>query len=492
MSHGRTCEFDVTPEAALAALHIHQGPTLIDLDETLYLRNSTEDFIDCAQPTFLVAILLRILDALKPWRLTGPDTQDNWRASIVWHLFPWTRWRWRTRVQSLAERHTNTELSTALNARRDLPVVVTVGFRPIVTPLLAAMGYAHVPLVAARIHSFADRRNGKLHMAVSELGRDAVAQSLVVTDSVADLDLLRACHMPLRTRWPQAIYERALSDTYFPGEYISRVKHPGERYIFRAILQEEFALWILTSIGLAHNPLSQIIGLLFLLLSFWAIYERGYIDNDVVAARYELDPKLTSTFSAEWERNTRVQPWIWAALSGAAGVWTLRPSAATFPFYFASWMALLCLVYLCFVFYNRLNKQTRVWLYPFLQMGRTASFTIVSSIEPIGLAALSAHVFSRWLPYLIYRLTKSRDWPEARIGLVRLVSFILFSMLVAASLGPSAILTWCALGLLLWNVYRAKVDLYEVYASAHRIDLSADSKTEGAIDGSSRPSADQS
>ncbi len=36
----------------------------------------------------------------------------------------------------------------------------------------------------------------------------------------------------------------------------------------------------------------HVVGLLFLLLSFWAVYERGYVDNDEIAARYEREPTL--------------------------------------------------------------------------------------------------------------------------------------------------------------------------------------------------------
>jgi hypothetical protein len=486
-----TCEYDVTPEAALAALSGYEGPLLIDFDETLYLRNSTEDFIDCAGPAWLVAMVLRILDVLKPWRLTGRDTQDAWRANVVWIAFPWSRSRWRARVPLLAQKYANAYLAAALEARPDVPIILTVGFRPIVLPLLAAMGYPNAELIASRMFSFADRRNGKLHMAVRKLGHDTVRKSLVLTDSIADLELLRVCKKPLRTRWPDAKYIRAFGDAYVPGEYISRVKHPGERYIFRAILQEEFALWVLSSIGLAPDPLMHLMGLLLLLLSFWAIYERGYVDNDLVASRYESDPKLTAAFNTQGFSKSLIQPWIWATLSGAAGVALIHPAKESFSLHFAAWMGVLATVYLCFIFYNRLDKQTRTWLYPFLQLGRTASFTVVASIEPAGIAALSAHMFSRWLPYLIYRMTASRDWPESRVVLVRLISFILFSLTVVASLGPAALLTWGALGLLLWNVFRARQDLYDVFTSARRIGRSEEKKEESIVSGSSIPNVNK-
>jgi hypothetical protein len=469
-----TCQYTASPDAALEAVRAHEGPLLVDLDETLYLRNSTEDFIDCARPGLLALLLLRVLDVLKPWQLTGGiNTRDTWRACAISTFFPWTAWRWRAKVPILAGRYLNQELKAALEARaQPPPVIVTTGFRSIVAPLLAAMGLADAPLIAARMYSFADRRDGKLRMVMRELGAETVGCSLVVTDSINDLELLQSCARPLRTLWPQAHYRRALSGVYLPGEYISQIKQPRGRYIFRGILQEDFAFWLLSSIGLAINPAIHLVGLLLLLLSFWAIYERGYVDNDLVASRYEPDPQLNATFGSVRVATPTVKPWIWALLAGAAAIAILHPDGMAFVVHFALWVAVLILTYACFVLFNRFDKMTRIWLYPLLQFARGAAFTVVVPIEPAGVAGLGALVLSRWAPYQVYRLTASADWPEARPELVRLISFVLLSLILVCSLGPSVLLTWTALALLLWNVFRARRDIYAVFNSAHRLDRS--------------------
>ena len=161
----------------------------------------------------------------------------------------------------------------------------------------------------------------------------------------------------------------------------------------------------------------------------------------------------------------------------------LHPSQSAFVVHFIAWMAVLVVIYLCFLSYNRLNKKTRIWLYPFLQVGRIASFTVVVGIEPAGVAALSAHLFSRWLPYLIYRLGTSSDWPETRIASVRLISFVLVSLIIVSSFGLTVLLTWSALGLLLWTIFLARVDLYEIFKSSRRIDVSSEVREEGASNG---------
>jgi hypothetical protein len=464
------CHYDAPPDAALAAIGNHDGPVLVDFDETLYLRNSTEDFIDCVWPGLLGLVMLRILDVLKPWRLTGGIvTRDTWRVCAISILFPWTHWRWRARVRWFAERYVNQELMATLKARTQTPVILTIGFTPIVTPLLAAMGFADARLIAARMYSFADRRHGKLWMALRELGAETVCRCLMVTDSVDDIDVLQSCALPLRTIWPKASYRRALSRVYLPGEYISRIKRPGQRYIWRGVLQEDFAFWLLSSIALAGNPVSHVVGLLLLLLSFWAIYELGYIDNDLVAIRYEADPKLSTAFYSVDVATPVVQPWIWAVLAGAAAVAVLHPGWTVFAAYLSRWIAALIMTYALFMFYNRLDKPTRVWIYPLLQFARCAAFMIIVPVTSIGVAALGAHLLSRWVPYKVYRLT-SRQWPVVRPELMRAILFVLLSLLTIGSAGLSTVLTWSALALLLWNIFRARRDLCKVFTSARRID----------------------
>ena len=469
-------QYDASPDDALAAIRAHKGPVLVDLDETLYLRNSTEDFIDLAWPGLLALLLLRVLEVLKPWRLTGGiDTRDTWRICAISSFFPWTRWRWRSKVPFLAQRYVNRELKAALKARAQPPVILTAGFKSFVAPLLAAMGFADALLIAARTYSLADRRYGKLHMATRELGAETVGSSLVVTDSVNDLELLQSCARPLRTLWPQARYRRALGGVYLPGEYIAQIKRPGQRYIFRAVLQEDFAFWLLSSIGLAIDRAAHLVGLLLLLLSFWAIYERGYVDNDLVASRHEANPQLSATFGGVRVATPAVEPWIWALLAGAAAVAILHPDRMAFVVHFARWVVVLILTYVCFVFYNRIDKMTRVWLYPLLQLARSAAFTVIVPIEPAGVAALGAHMLSRWTPYQIYRsgrVTPER-WPNARPELARLISFVLLSLMIVCALGLPALLTWSALALLLWNIFRARRDIYAVFYSAQRLDRSS-------------------
>ena len=228
-------------------------------------------------------------------------------------------------------------------------------------------------------------------------------------------------------------------------------------------------MWLLSSIGLAVNPAFHTVGLLLLSLSFWAIYERGYFNNDVSASRYEVDPVLNAAFGRVEVATPAAQPWIWALVAGGAANLILHPHDDAFIAHFGLWIGVLVSTYACFSLYNHIDKMSRVWLYPLLQLARSAAFTVVVPIELAGAAALAAHVLSRWVPYQFYRLA-SRRWPNMRMPLMRLISFMLLIVLIACAVGTSAMTTWSTLALLLWNMFRGRRDIYVVFKSARRID----------------------
>jgi phosphoserine phosphatase len=465
-----TTPHDVAPETALGALRNHDGPILLDLDETLYLRNSTEDFIDSAWPGLVALLLLRVLDVIKPWRWTGGEaTRDVWRVRLIATLLPWTRKRWNARIQGLAARFANQRLLAALRVRETAPIISTTGFQSIVTPLVKALGLPQARIVAPRLTSFADRRAQKLDLVVAALGRETVQRALVLTDSAQDLTLLDACARPLRTIWPEARYRPALSGVYLPGQYVSQVKRPGARYIWRGILQDDFAFWVLTSIALAAVPAMHVLGLLFLLLSFWTIYERGYVDNDLVAARLEADPKLSAEFSTSPVATPSVQPWIWALGSGAIAIWLLRWPEAPVLADFVQWGIVLLATHAWFALYNRFDKGTRVWMFAGLQFARAAAFTALVPITAIGMVALGAHVIAKWVPYCLYR-HGGKDWPDAPVNLMRLLFFVVLAVLLAIAEGFAHLLSASAVALLLWTLYRARHEIVAVFNSARRLD----------------------
>jgi hypothetical protein len=459
---------------SIAAVLTHTGPVLLDFDETLYLRNSTEDFIDCARPALLALLVLRLLDFIRPWRWTGgEDTRDVWRVRCIVLCFPWTHWLWRRRIGSLASQAANLPLIQAVKTRAQAthcpaPVIATLGFSSIVVPLAAALGLpTQLRIVAPRLDTFADRRAGKFRLVAKAIGHEAIRRALVLTDSPQDQALLNACAQPLHTVWPEARFRPALAGFYLPGQYLSRVKRPGERYITRGILQEDFALWVLSSVALSTQPFAHIAAMLLLLLSFWTIYERGYVDNDLIAARYEHDPKLHDAFYEALVPTPFWTPWLWALASGAAAVLLLRGATpAAWPM-FLKWTAVLIATYAGFAAYNRLDKKTRIWLYSGLQLARSAAFAVLVPVTLVGAAAIGAHVFAKWVPYYIYRV--GGNWPPDSHFMTRLMCYVLLSVLVGLAAGFASVWTWTAAALLAWNVFRARRDLLASFTAANRL-----------------------
>ena len=60
--------------------------------------------------------------------------------------------------------------------------------------------------------------------------------------------------------------------------------------------------------------------------------------------------------------------------------------------------------------------------------------------------------------------------PSCGPSWVRTISFVLLSLLTVCSFGLSPLLKWSTLALLLWNIFRARSDIYAVFNSARRID----------------------
>jgi hypothetical protein len=464
-------KFTTTPEEALVALASHNGPVLIDLDETLFFLNSTEEFINCAMPGLMALLLMRLLDVLKPWRWTGGEvTRDVWRVRCIVCFFPWTLLVWKHRLASLSKKYVNEPLVASLASTKQEVTIVTVGFKLIVFPLIKQFGLRNVDIVSCRLGAIADRRRGKLALATEQLGIEQVRQSLIITDSVDDLPILEVCAKPFLVIWPQAAYRTALTRVYLPGQYVSQIKRPGERYILRGIIQEDFAFWVLASLALAPNPLMHVIGLSFMLLSFWAIYERGYVDNDYVAAHFETAPKLAANYWTSVVATPVWQPWVWGFGSGVIAVAILNGPTELGAIAFIKWSAALIGTYGWFKRYNRYDKLTRTWMFGPLQLMRSAAFLILVPCEVIGVAAVAAHAFARWVPYFMYRFG-NKAWPTENTQTIRLLFFLALATLSAVSLGISTILNWTGLALLLWNIFRARKELPILFKSAHRIDI---------------------
>lgn len=463
--------FDVDPERALATIDEHMGPLVVDLDETLLLCNSTAAFLASAQPSLLAYLLIKLLGVIKPWRWTGGvATRDAWLVRTILLFMPWSLAAWRRQAPALVQDHLNRSLADRLRNHRDPVLVATLGFTPIVRPLIDAAELGdRCQLLSMSPWTSEDRRRGKLELAQRLIGADQLAASLVITDSVDDLSLLSAGRVPLRVIWPESRPIELFRHTYVPGRYLSIVKRPGSRYILKKVLREDLALWVLGSVWLADQPLPHIAGLSLLAVSFWAVYEMGYIDNDRIADRYEPDPVLTDEYHRRPLSIPLWKPLLWAAVAGVAGLWVLRWPNSPVAIDYLRWAAVLVATYGVFTLYNRIDKQTRVLLFPLLQLLRVGAFLALVPTTAIADMALIVQVIMRWVNYFLYR-TRDGRWPTEDLASIRLIVFGAASVLLSAQHDWADLVSPTTLSLLAWHLYLARHTLPRSLANAHRID----------------------
>lgn len=416
------------PEDAVAErLAVHLGPVLVDLDETLYLRNSTEEFIGLAVPNILAAYLLRVLDLVAPWKLLGGHKcRDNWRVLFVLILFPWTYLRWKKHCKEHVPQFINQTLRDSLHAHSKHIVIASNGYQLLIRPMISAFNLPGATLVCCHLLRLKHRRDGKLKLLDTAHYREFIAKALVVTDSYSDADLLRVCKTPCLTVWRDALFKHAFDGlVYLPTDYLSRVKRPRQGAL-RSLVIYDLLPWIL--VGFSVSPhFSELVGLIVLFLSMWSIYEIGYFDNDQCGIKYEHDPKLTPEAQQFNGRYFKTKAWLTALILGAIAIGLI--DAASFIKLYALWVGALFSLNCVYWIYNRIDKTTRTWLYPALQIFRFGALFAVVPVAAVAYAAVFSQVFCRWVNYIIYRQQRSATgvtkWPKTADQSIRLVTFIM-------------------------------------------------------------------
>ena len=198
--------FSATPDEAIATIRAHDGPVIVDFDLTLYRRVSTADFVAAASPRLMARVVTRVADRTA----TDARLRDGRRVRALTTLMPWVRRRWNERAADLArDAHNERLLDAVLAGPTSRPVVVaTLGFDVIVAPmvdaLFAAAPSVPVEVVALTMTAPTRRLDGKLAMVRDAIGAAAIAESLLVTDSLDDRDLLEAVARPLLVEWPES------------------------------------------------------------------------------------------------------------------------------------------------------------------------------------------------------------------------------------------------------------------------------------------------
>ena len=161
----------------------------------------------------------------------------------------------------------------------------------------------------------------------------------------------------------------ALDGYYVPLRYTVEGKYANRRYFTYQILQEDFALLLL---AYAFSPLYAV-GLWFLFLSLYAIYEIGYFDNDHIAALKEEKP-MVSEEAHQFDTHPRIKPWLWSLILAACGILLIYFAGYTvlvLPAAFLAWLVILVIVYSVFYVFNRISPRRRIVVFPQLHILKT-------------------------------------------------------------------------------------------------------------------------
>ena len=450
----------------------HDGPIIVDLDETLYLRNSTEQFIALASPNILAALSLYALSAIKPWRWAGGEScRDNWRVMVILVLFPWTIIRWRSFCARGARDFVNRDLEQALRAGGGNVIIASNGYRRIIEPLVLAMDLPHSLLICCNIRRFNHRTGGKLELVRPFIDEDAIAASAVITDSISDKALLSVCAVPCLTVWAKARYERAFAGLiYYPGYYLSKIKRPG-RSALKSLILNDLLVWILVG-SAATFDVPRTLGLALLFLSMWAFYEIGYYDNDVCALKYEDDPVVSNEMRSGVATSFPRRATTAGVLFGAGGIYLLQPS--NFIYYSATWLFAMLALVMTYRSYNRIDKQSRVWLYLPLQVFRSASLFLIVGGGHVAFAVVGSQIIARWIDYIVYRhqhyAAGGASFPERPQKTVRLMTCTLFLSAVVITEGFEALLIPATLCLPYFAFVAMRAEIPAIMAGLRRLD----------------------
>jgi hypothetical protein len=463
----------MAPFEALKILDDETRPVIVDLDETLFLRNSTEEFLGLARPVLVAEILLRGLDLVRPWRWLGGQTcRDSWRVLFVSVFLPWTLARWRRECALEVPRHVNAPLRDALASAPGPVIIASNGYRRLIRPMLPFLGLPHATLIACELRRLSHRRDGKLALVFSQLESDLIARSIVITDSLDDRNLLDRCAVPCLVKWDGAEFRPAVKNRiYLPGDYLAKVKQPNS-FARQRLVKETLAIWLIAALTSEASSPALLAGLMLLFLSFWSAYEAGYHDNDRCAARYEDDPGLTAEAMAFQDPWFEWKAWISAAIFGVGGI--LLISGWDRPVAFLIWASTLLALRATYWLYNRIDKDTRIWLYLLLQGFRYTAFVGLVAIGPVGWAVCLSTIIPAWMDYVNYRYSRRygiQSFPTTPTRAYRLAVLCMLLVPIIMLGGFSAIWTLATPVALVWfGLITWRRDWQSLYDRAHRLD----------------------
>jgi len=453
---------------------------ILDFDHTLFLSNSTEEYLDCAYPKVLVALVLAFIEGLKPWQLLPQENarfiyRDAIRVWTITLLFPWTLLVWRWKAAQLAQKYGNTEiLDIAITHKWTTKVIASNGFKFILVPLLNALTFQYDILISSQFGQLKNgvRGRGKLDILQGNYG-DYISfeQASFITDN-DDKDLLRVVSNPIQKVWDDARHFRACQNIYIPFVYTEGSNRGNKNHVINTILLTNYLI-LLMSYGMSSAfSIYNAIALFCLSVSFWCIYEAGYYENDFHEVNHEDTKGEGKKILKFADYPVEVGAWTWGGAIALIGIMVYfsqgAPSLAEWKTYgigLSVWATWLLIVRLTFRVYNYSQRPLRVLLYPILQMFRLAGPILFLPLNILGISLIVAQATSRWVWYMVYRTGGDRK--AAPHHVVRLFIFLAFiSLFVATEQSLAPLLTLQFAIMLLWSLSRSASQLRVAFKKA--------------------------
>lgn len=462
------------------SLNLKNDILILDFDHTLFLSNSTEEYLSCAYPSILTGLVLALIEGLKPWRLFPGDNsrfvyRDAIRVLLVTILFPWTILVWKLRAPKISSKYINYELLCSLELSNWKTIIIaTNGFKFIVSSLLNCFEDFQVDILVScefsSVHKSV-RKYGKLKV-IESLDADFIdfSKSTFITDNEDDLDLMSEVDNPISLTWEKAKHFRACENTYIPFVYTEGSDRGNSGHFVKVVLLTNYLILLLTYGFSTNISLNVIISLFLFSISFWCIYEAGYYENDFYEINYESTKGAGKKSLKFKDYPIETGAWIWSLGLGFTGILTLNYGELlnlTQPKeYFITWLvwaSWLLIVRLTFRAYNYSKVKLRILIYPILQVFRLSGPLIFMPLNILGVFLIISQAISRWVWYLVYRTGGDRKNVPHHIVLL----FILLSLTILYILSSgdvSILFTWQFLFILLWSLARSKPQIESLFS----------------------------
>ncbi|MFG1392501.1 haloacid dehalogenase-like hydrolase [Xanthobacter agilis] len=473
---------------------------LVDLDHTLLFANTTEAFLDTLRPRILFVMIHWLIS----WLISGPKLAERGISKnqvfdpmrVFWSaiLAPWSLLAWRSRARQLvAERGNWVLIEALLKAGLDRLVIVTNGHPWLVRPVVSAMGLDRAVLVCGDVRAGPGdiRQVGKISAISRRVPGFTPGKCIAISDSRDDIQMLTRTQRGYLIDWGDPKTKADPLSRYFPFVLTAEGKYPGARVVRRHRFQEDLPVIVLafvfaglglqTLLALIADPVTaglalvwmvavKLAAVLLLFLSFNAVYEIGYWDNDFVASKGEAQPNVSKAMEKFRAYPIRQGAWRWGLGLGLFGTLLLAlcrnadngmlaplpesgawagDIALRWAVAFALWFAGLLVSRRVFNLHNSLPETARIYSFYLLHVLKLLIYALLLPIGLAGVVLIMAQVYRHWVGYVVYRFKgRKDDIPRMQM---RGFFFLVLSAMLALATPTAALfdLTWI-LGALLF------------------------------------------